>query len=311
MRIVRIAAAAATAITAFAVTPASAHYNLPPAAAGTTTVQAAHSGSLDLTLRDDARISIAGENNPDVRISGPGRIVGAFLYRLDGNSDGLMALRLPAAAGGRTISYVTSSDPSAKPKCTSFPSATVPLQQQCDSPPTSGRLHQGVYRLVVLTDGAPVTVTLKLHGLRGERSLRPTSALPSGVGSLNLLPNPTGGLARAAATMDTSRTGLMLTLAVGKWAAKPTYFGSYGCLYDGGDPVGEQMLPDCPGGSGTAWSIIDPLHEMPSGAMTGASLSWAYGVGAGSYTLGQGLESDNGVSIVTGLSAWVAMPGLS
>lgn len=310
MKIVRLALVGATVATAFAVSPASAHYRVPPAAAGTTIVHAARSGSVDLTLRDDARFAITGDHNPDISISGAGRLAGAFLYRLDGNSDGVMALRLPSSAGGRVITDVTTSDPAAQPKCTAFPNATVPLQQNCSAAPTIAVLHQGIYRLVVLADGAPVTVRLTLHGLPGSRSLRTTTPLPSGVGSLDVLANPTGNLARGVTTMTSTQSGLLLTLAISKWAAKPTYFGSYGCFYDGGDPVGQQMLPDCPEGSGVGFSLLDPLHQWPWGAMTQASLSWSYGAGPGSYTLGQGMESDSGVSIIDGLSAWVALPGL-
>lgn len=309
MRIVRIAVALAAIGTAAAVTPAQAHYRLPRSAAGTTIVQADHSGTVDLTLRDDARIAVAGANNPDVSISGAGRVLAMLLYRLDGTADAVMALRLPAAAGNRTFSFVTSSDPAAQSQCTE-PIDGVPLDQTCTPGPSTVRLHEGVYRLAVLTDGSPVTVMLKLHGLSGQRVFHPTTDQPSAVGDLTSLPNPTGTLARGVAHLSPTATGVMFTVAVGKWAPKPDYFGSYGCMYDGTDPIGDEMLPNCPEGSGAGGSILDPLHQWPSGELSQASLTWAYGVGKGRYTLGQGMESDTGVTLVSGLSAWFATPGL-
>ena len=309
MRIVRIAAALAALGTAAAVTPAQAHYRLPQSAAGTTVVRADRSGTLDLTLRDDARIAVLGSDNPDVSISGAGRVLAMLLYRLDGNSDAVMALRLPAAAGNRTFAFVTTSDPAAQSKCTG-PVDGVALDQTCTPGPSTVRLHEGVYRLAVLTDGSPVTVTLRLHGLRGSRVFHPTTDQPSAVGDLTALANPTGTLARGVAQLSPTATGVIFTVAVGKWAPKPDYFGSYGCLYDAGDPIGDQMLPNCPEGSGAGGSILDPLHQWPSGELSQASLTWAYGVGKGRYTLGQGMESDTGVTLVSGLSAWFATPGL-
>ena len=309
MRTVRIAVALAALGTAAAVTPAQAHFRLPRSAAGTTIVQANHSGTVDLTLRDDARIAVRGTDNPDVSISGDGRVLAMLLYRLDGNGDSVMALRLPAAAGNRTFSFVSSTDPAAQSTCTG-PIDGVAIDQTCTPQPSTVRLHEGVYRLAVMTDGSPVTVTLRLHGLSGERVFHPTTDQPSAVGDLTSLANPTGTLARGVAQLSPTRMGVMFTVAVGKWAPKPDWFGSYGCTYVGGDPIGDQMLPNCPEGSGAGGSILDPLHQWPSGELSQASLSWAYGVGAGHYTLGQGMESDTGVTLVSGMSAWFATPGL-
>ena len=309
MRIVRIGVALATIGTAAAVTPAHAHFALPRSAAGTTIIQADRSGTVDLTLRDDARVAVTGRNNPDVTFSGAGRVLAALLYRVDGSGDQILALRLPAAAGNRTFAFVTSSDPSAQSTCTG-PIDGVAIDQTCTPGPSTVRLHEGVYRLAVLTDGSPVTVTLHLHGLRGERVFRPTTDQPSAVGDLNSLANPTGSLARGVAQLSPTARGVMFTVAVGKWAPKPNWFGSYGCMYAAGDPIGDQMLPNCPEGSGTGGSILDPLHQWPSGELTEASLTWAYGVGRGRYTLGQGMESDTGVTLIGGVSAWFATPGL-
>ena len=310
MRIVRLAVALATLGIAVAVTPASAHFALPRSAAGTTIVQADHSGTVDMTLRDDVRIAVAATNNPDVGISGAGRVLAMLLYRLDGNGDAVLALRLPAAAGNRTFSFVTSTDPASRPKCTGYPTDMLAVYSDCPAGPPIVRLHEGVYRLAVLTDGSPVTVTLRLHGLRGERVFHPTTSQPSAEGDLTSLANPTGSLARGMGRVSPTALGLMFTVAVGKWAAKPDWFGSYGCQYAAGDPLGDQMLPDCPGGSGAGGSILDPLHQWPSGALTQASMTWSYGVGAGHYTVGQGMESDTGVTLLSGVTAWVATPGL-
>ena len=60
---------------------------------------------------------------------------------------------------------------SVTPKVTCTSSDPVGLQSSCDSPtPKAILLHEGYYHLVVLTDGAPVTITLRLHGAHQRKA---------------------------------------------------------------------------------------------------------------------------------------------
>src|SRR5437763_13893725 len=69
-------------------------------AGAVTMIRAAHSGSAELVLYDDATLSPRTTGNPDVSISGSGRLLGFELRRADGGSDNLSGERLPAFAGG-------------------------------------------------------------------------------------------------------------------------------------------------------------------------------------------------------------------
>src|SRR5206468_10567676 len=113
-------AVAATAAAAVAITPASAHPRTPVAAAGQTVVRAAQTGYVDLSLPDDVRVSTRTADNPDLEVSGPGRLVGFWLYRLDTTVDSLLAVRLAGPAGARVWSAVTTSTPEHGP-CTKWP----------------------------------------------------------------------------------------------------------------------------------------------------------------------------------------------
>src|SRR5207248_2146091 len=146
-RLIRATAAAVLAAGIGFALPSSAGSSAPRQLAATTTITADHSGTAELILTDDARLSVANQANPDVRITGPGRVVAFGLQRVDGAGDGLLAVRVPAFAGGAT--YVSGSYWPA-PYCTGSPNNTVALSTTCTTPKAI-LLHEGVYRLTVLT----------------------------------------------------------------------------------------------------------------------------------------------------------------
>jgi hypothetical protein len=184
----------------------------------------------------------------------------------------------------------------------------VPAEQQCGSPAATAVLHEGIYRLVVLTDGAPVTVRLRLHGLAGSRTFSRLTPRPGAVTPMTTLPNQTGDVARAKTTVSPAQRSLAVTVVTASVGPNATLMGSYGCIYDAGDPLSDQMLPGCPGGSGAGGNTLDPQHR--AGDRIGAvSLSWSQGMGAGSYTVGQVLQADSGVTIDSAIAAWLATPG--
>jgi hypothetical protein len=138
-----------------------------------TTITASHSGSAEVVLYDDATLSPRVTGNPDVAISGPGRLVGFLMTRSDGTGDALEAWRMPRFAGSR-VQVGGSTTPA--PTCT----RDVTGGTSCTEPPAQAiELHEGYYHLAVLTDGGPVTIRIHFHGLaerpaaiRPQRSFR-------------------------------------------------------------------------------------------------------------------------------------------
>jgi hypothetical protein len=162
-----LAAAVASAGVGVAL-PSSAHLNAAEPLAALTTITATTSGTANLVLYDDATLSPKLTHNPDLTISGSGRVVAFRLTRTDAAGDTLYAVRLPKFAGGLT--YVSGSSGAPPTRCTQ---STNPLQgQTCTSAPAPHAitLHEGYYHLAVLTDGAPLRVTLRLHGLPHRRA---------------------------------------------------------------------------------------------------------------------------------------------
>jgi hypothetical protein len=146
----------------------------------TTILETSTSGTLDVTLPEDAVLDVRREANPDVTISGSGRFVGIELTRKDHAHDfpALSSYRQPAFLGGQTLTYGAGSPP---PSCRDQVVPGDPLPDQCTYREQERIvLLQGHYRLQVLADGAPLTITLRLRGLdAGETRIRPTRQLKS------------------------------------------------------------------------------------------------------------------------------------
>ena len=171
--------AVAAAVVA-AAQPATARRPSAPVLRATTTIAAATSGWVDVVVPRAARLSPSVDANPDVRFSGAGRFLAFWLVRHDENQqawNGVYAYRLPAFAGGGTAVYGSVTP---GPTCTNFPNDQLPLHTECrQAAPEAILLPAGRYRLTVVTDGAPVTVRLRLRGLdgRGAATIRPSRNL--------------------------------------------------------------------------------------------------------------------------------------
>src|SRR3954470_17653782 len=80
----------AVLISGFALATASSARLVTPAPAGAvTTIRAAHSGSAEVVLYDDATLSPRQTGNPDVSITGGGRLI-AFSLRRAGGGQGIL-----------------------------------------------------------------------------------------------------------------------------------------------------------------------------------------------------------------------------
>ncbi|HVB27039.1 MAG TPA: hypothetical protein VNE21_03900 [Mycobacteriales bacterium] len=297
------AAVAAVALSAaLAATPAQARLTPAATAAGVTTILATHTGTLELALYSDARISTRYLGNPDVRIFGPGRLLGATLSRADGSSDGFTAYRLPAFAGGKTetsVYYPTS--------CYDAPNATVPLSSHCTAPPAMAVLHQGYYTLQILTDGAPVRITLVLHGLSGATTLRPTQVLASAEALLPVRQSIPGKLITWGAALTVTRPSSLLMVSVAHITGIPHAVTTSSCILTGSTAANPPPFgygPTCSGNSGGG-VILNPLGANPGGGNWGIGSGWN---GPYTGTVGQGgsLGADSGVRFVGAIGVWLA-----
>lgn len=225
----------------------------PPQLTASTTIVATTTGYLDVFLARDVTLSPKVHGNPDVAVSGRGRMIGFSMMRstLDGRYGGLQAYRMPAFMGGRTQVGGTTIP---EPACTSVHPMLPPTE--CTAPnPTAIRLPRGAYRIEVLTDGAPVTVRLDLRGLAATRStLRPTHALFSTQRDLPTIETAGDRLVTFGATMPAPNVPISVTVAIGAtYAAAPHVYGKSGCLRrDTAATPPFAYAPPCPGGESAA-----------------------------------------------------------
>lgn len=311
MRTLRVGIAAAATVAATFALPASAHLDPPAGLAGVTTVTADHSGSAKVVLYDDALVKWKPVNNPDTTIDGDGRFVGLWLTRDDGYQSGepgiddwLTVYRLPAFAGGKTRTF-GSAFPTEH--CTNWPSDEAPLKSTCDGfNPKGILLHQGYYKLTVVTDGSPVRFTLDLNGADGTTTIHPTNSFRTvqnalqqrdGIGD-NLV---TWGHEESNFT-DAARLLQFVDLS---WSDDATARGAGECVrFD--DKSAQPPLaygPMCLGGSGGSGGyVINAGPEQIGGV-------WVWGSspsdGTGDLGLGGSAWSDKSVSFHRALGVWI------
>ena len=266
-----------------------------------TTITATHSGTAEVVLYDDATLSPKMTGNPDVSISGKGRVVGVQLTRSDGTSDSLQAFRMPAFAGSQ---IETGGSTTPAPICT----RDVTGGSSCTTPtPKAILLHEGYYHLVVLTDGAPVTVTLRLHGLssaaarvhtqRDFRSVELSLPERESMGSTTV----TYGGAQAG----TGATAVSMLVAA-KLHSSAAFRGLTVCSRaDNGAPPPYAYSPACPGGSdeGYAYRTGGPI-PAPVGGVGGIFLVGLPLPNASTGVGGSFIDSD-GPTYVGGVGLWV------
>lgn len=310
MRTLRVVLAAATTVAATLALPASAHLDPPAALAGVTTIEADHSGSSKVVLYDDALVTWKLVNNPDTTIHGDGRFVGLWLTRDDGyqsaepeGSDWLTVYRMPDFAGGKTRTFG-----SAYPaeQCTEWPSNDVPLKGSCEFEPKGILLHQGYYKLTVVTDGSPVRFTLDLQGAGGTTTISPTTSFRTIESALqqrdgngdNLV---TWGHEEPNFT-DAARLFQFVDVT---WSDGATARGAGQCVRFG-DKSDQPPLaygPMCLGGSGGSGG-----YEVNVGPQQmGGVWVWGSSPSDGTGDLGQGGSawSDKGVTFHHALGVWI------
>jgi hypothetical protein len=265
----------------------------------TTTVVASGSGTLDVLLPRTARVALAGGRG--VELAGPGRLVGIWLEAPEHRGDFLTSYRLPAFAGGKQVTY--GSVPSAA--CEPHPSAALPLGADCTgaAAPSDAVLRAGRYRLTVLADG-PLTVTLRLRGLRGgESTTEPSRALAS---VQQALP-PREGVGTSlvtfggAADVGTSpQTFLVARARSGDGALQE----SSACVRPDAGTTPFAFGPQCLGGTSGSYSYEAGGVFVGAGAFASSSSEEA----SGPVGIGGSFGDSSGVQDVQALGVWLADP---
>ena len=308
MRLLRTVVAAGLLLAGGLALPAQAHLAPVPSATSTTVVTAAKTGYLDLQLADDVKLSLDNEANPDVVLAGRGRFIGAWLVRgqelFTFGNDFVETVRLPDFLGRQRWTQ-GSTYPNQQCVATALPA----LPPTCSSQAPQGiSLHEGNYRLFVLTDGSPVTVTLHLHGLAaGTTSLRTTQALTS---TERVLPQRDGAgtsLVTFGAVGPLQGKVATWTMASAKGADTPT--GQENSLCQRADTGAAPPLaygPHCPNGSSGDYQYSISAAGRGGGGMGG--FVTAGDPGTGPIGLGGSFGNTGGVKLLQTLGVWMQLP---
>jgi hypothetical protein len=198
--------------------------------AGVNVVTAARSASMAVWLPRDADVRWFD----DLLIRGRGRIIAFALHR-DGGCDGLVwnCTAMLVRYGECPLRACTPAHRGDR-----IPVVTPEYVDR----PFVGRLSAGAYHLHVVTDGAPVTATIRLRGLSGRRSLRPTGPAPGRVGE----PTPTQAVPSSQPSLFAAGSHHVVPAAGGLqaghlWKEFPTWPNASetsSCWYQGPPPAG-------------------------------------------------------------------------
>ena len=315
MRTTRVLAGAAALSAALLVVPAGAA-TPPQVMRGVTTIVADRSGSAELVLNDDATLRLRPDGStPDITMTGGGRIIG-FGLALKGGDDGLSATRI--FRGGKLVTYTGAAG-------TTYPrpsncgqvagTSVVPITvygvyEPC--PPEQAKyvvLHQGHYHLTLLADGARVTATIRLGGLKGRSTVRTTKTLASGERSLTAL-ETVGTYSRWETRLQLPEDAEVMMNLDASWSKGPVAADVGGCLYPPSQADAQtDFLPHCPRGerAGFFGLLLNPL-------MTDYDPGSLFAVGstelaAGPHRLGLYAGSERGVTVRSVTLAWIEREG--
>jgi hypothetical protein len=301
-------ALAALLLLAAAATPSSARVPRLPELTADTEVTASHSGYLDVVVPEDARLSVAQTRNPDVAVTGAGRFVGLWLQRQQdsGFGDELTVFRLPGFLGGAVRTEGTAYPAQT---CTGTPAA-FPVTYDCTGgiAPTAIVLHEGRYRITVLTDGSPVAFRLSLHGLdAGSTSLSPSTALASAQRTLPARESLGSSLVTYGATSGLAGNLATFAMATVKRTPGSTVESTGTCFR--ADQATTPPLgygPKCPGGAGGSDVQLVHVNGQTYGQVSGfGTAGQADGTPVG---IGGSFGGDKGVTVGSTLGAWLQVP---
>lgn len=302
MRVTRVLAAAALAAGALLVAPSQAA--APERLRGTTIITAERTSVADVVLYEDAMVRVNEDGStPDITLTGKGRIL---RFDLSGPGGSLGALRIRRSGRDVTTtstsgSYYPESEPCVPPGTPGTWACTPSV------PPERVMIHQGHYRLRVLTDGSPVTITLRLGGVPGKGHLRVTKPLAGGVIAVPLLNSVAEGYQRFERKLSFTQQVEAILNVDAQWTPESRVTGVIWCRYD----PAQQGLPSdyasyCPAGQSIGMSfpfVATTSTAFDPNTMWGLQNSWFE---KGTSRVGFSIVSEQKVTIRTALVAWMA-----
>lgn len=282
----------------------------------TTVITATHSGWVDVTVPDDAMISTKVQNNPDTSIDGAGRFVALSMQSFDAgdfysSADSVETYRLPTWLGGKQITYGSSDDKYTCSSGTPVGPTTVPVGGgQCDyTPGKHVILHEGFYRISVLADGAPVQITLTLHGLdEGTTTVPVTHDLNSLEKTLPQLEGANDKLVTFGATAHVTKAEPAYLLTTAKGSVNPNYYEESTCIRQDGSVPAPPLAygPHCPDGvaGGYSYRVALPGYPYAFGGM-GVFVGSALPGHEGDYGIGGSFGDSGGIKLTNALGVWL------
>jgi hypothetical protein len=307
MRRFRSLTVTALGLTVLLVVPALAAPKVPAPLVlrGTTVFLADRTSGVDLVLYDDALVHVHDDySTPDIALSGKGRIVSVSLT----GPDSLTLLRY-VRNGKPVLQTQANGSYYPEPKNCHQTAPGLPTMT-CDDSPAGvqwARLHQGHYRLRVLTDGSPVTVTIRLQGVAGSARYRVKAPLAGGVVNVPVLSITSPEYQRFETSLKLPAAADVVLNVDANWSPSPAVAGVEWCDYIPTRPA----LPtdygyECPGGQlvGGSDPFVNARHaDWDPNQMYGLSQTW---LGKGSHRLGFSAMDSGGVTVRAALVAWLA-----
>lgn len=243
----------------------------PVALGRTTTVTVSSSGKTEVVLPRAVALSQAGTDNPSVRIETTGRHAGLAL--------------IDDARRDKTVAYVGWTNPAFS--CgTTCPAPVSPYSVLLVNE-TRGdtNLPAGNYTLSVVTDGAPVKITLTFPELSGTASVEPTAPNGAVLAFPAARQQPVAGalVHTAGQSTDLAGDGLLFSRysVVGDTVAGPGVAGT--CLYAGPEQTGDH-LPGCPTADDEGQTVLGTVGTRYSTVLTALTATLKAGpYGQGAY----------------------------
>jgi hypothetical protein len=301
----RHVALVALGLVAVLVAPSYAAKPSPRVLRGTTVVTADRTSAIDLVLYDDALVRVRDDySTPDIALAGRGRVVSASLQ----GPDSLSVLRY-VRNGKPVVQTQANGTYYPAPQNCQQPAPGVALWACDDSPPGVqwAMLHQGHYRLRVLADGSPLTVTLHLRGVPGSARYRTTTPLAGGVRSVPVLSITAPQYQRYETPLTLPANADVVLNLDARWSTSPAAAGVQWCDYV---PTRPSLPTDygyqCPGGQliGGGSPFVNAAQvDYDPNALFGLSQTW---LEKGGHRVGFSVSDSGGATVTSALLAWIA-----
>jgi hypothetical protein len=261
-----------------------------PVFAGVTSISGSTTGYARVTLTKQARLGNPAyfARRGAITITGGGRFAAFALVQESANGAVLV--------GGH--SDFTRSDTAADGEFVGDPTARTAVDG------VDYVLKPGTYRLYLVPDGKPATVTLRFDGLSGRTDLRPSTARTATVqDDLRLDPTVTPGLLSFGGEHVAKGAALRFGVAAVRLEAHTETSTSF-CDYEGVPSGPNPYLPGCPSPTGeSSWT-----HILISDEFVGQGTLVSYGMSyyePGTYGSGLAMVTGSAITAADAKQVWL------